>query len=293
MIGDVGGHAGALAAAVTALGADPVTGRVPEDLTVCQLGDLIHRGPDSTGVLALVERFRVRGEGRWVQLLGNHEAQYTREAIFAWDEQLEERDAALLRTWWETGFLRTAAAFETDGVEVRRQGGTFEHAGAGGLLVTHAGLTAGLWHALGEPDTAARAAELINADARTHDGNDWTGVFAPGSMLTRIPSPHAGVLWAESTGEVYGSWITRQLNGGEAPGFHQVHGHSNPFDWYENQWRQPLRRQLNDPAVVTAKLLPEARQTRVEIGTSALFGIDPGHGHSPVGRWSPLVLQQR
>jgi hypothetical protein len=292
VIGDVGGHAGSLAAAIITLGGDPVTGQLPEDLIICQLGDLVHRGPDSSAVLALVERFRVNSEGRWVQLLGNHEAQYTREAIFA-SEQLNDHDAELLRSWWESGFLRTATAFETDGVEVRRSGGSFERSGAGGLLVTHAGLTAGLWHALGEPETAAHAAELINADARMRHRDDWTGVFALGSMLTRRPSIHAGVLWAEATGEVYDSWITRHLRGEQVPGFHQAHGHSNPFDWYENQWRQPLRRQFNDSEAVIAKVLPEVRQTRVEIGTSTLFGIDPGHGRSPVTRWSPLILQQR
>lgn len=293
MIGDVGGHAGALAAAVAALGADPTTGRIPDDLTICQLGDLVHRGPDSSTVLTIVERFRVNGEGRWVQLLGNHEAQYTREEIFTWNERLDANDADRLRSWWDDGFLRVAAAFETDGVDVRRSGGVHETSGAGGLLITHAGLTAGLWNTLGEPDTAAEAAAQINADGRSRDRREWAGVFAPGSMLTRMPMAHAGVLWAESSGEVYGSWIARYLRGKDAPAFHQAHGHSNPFDWYEGQWRQPLRRALSEVEGVTAKVLTPARQTRVEIGSSTMFGIDPGHGRAAVARWSPLILQLR
>ncbi|WP_258953386.1 metallophosphoesterase [Lentzea californiensis] len=63
-IGVVGGHADQLRRALRELGAG---------LVVIQVGDLVDRGPDSLGVLhAVRERL---GTG-WVQLVGNHEAQY-------------------------------------------------------------------------------------------------------------------------------------------------------------------------------------------------------------------------
>lgn len=43
---------------------------------ICQVGDLIHKGPDSSAVVALVDQIIDSNPGRWVQLLGNHEAQY-------------------------------------------------------------------------------------------------------------------------------------------------------------------------------------------------------------------------
>ncbi|ORA39184.1 metallophosphoesterase [Mycobacterium aquaticum] len=56
VIGDVGGHALALRDELTRLGAHP-DGSLPEDLLVIQVGDLIHRGPDSAQVLDLVEHY--------------------------------------------------------------------------------------------------------------------------------------------------------------------------------------------------------------------------------------------
>ncbi len=54
IIGDIGGHSEELFSALVRLGADPHTLDLPPDLIVVQVGDLIHRGPDSVGVLAIV-----------------------------------------------------------------------------------------------------------------------------------------------------------------------------------------------------------------------------------------------
>jgi hypothetical protein len=56
LIGDVQGYAHRLEVALRNLGADPACGTLPEDLTVVQLGDLVHKGPDSTGCIAIVDR---------------------------------------------------------------------------------------------------------------------------------------------------------------------------------------------------------------------------------------------
>ena len=73
LIGDVGGHADHLRAALEGAGAYP---RVPDDATVIQVGDLVDRGPGSPGVLELVDIYLNEQPERWVQLLGNHDAQY-------------------------------------------------------------------------------------------------------------------------------------------------------------------------------------------------------------------------
>jgi hypothetical protein len=69
IIGDVGGCSAHLAAAV-----EPVLDDA--DTVVIQVGDLIDRGPDSPGVLALVGRRLDLAPDRWIQLVGNHESQY-------------------------------------------------------------------------------------------------------------------------------------------------------------------------------------------------------------------------
>src|ERR1700755_2285929 len=76
VIGDVGGHLLELEAALASLGATGGDHRLPDDLTVVQVGDLIDRGPDSAGVLDLVDRYLDNQPAQWVQLIGNHEAQY-------------------------------------------------------------------------------------------------------------------------------------------------------------------------------------------------------------------------
>ena len=97
VIGDVGGHAHDLWAEVERLGGDPRSGRLPDDLVVVQVGDLVHRGPHSEEVVAVVDRFLQRSPDRWLQLVGNHEAQYLREPAFEWRQWVNARARATLR----------------------------------------------------------------------------------------------------------------------------------------------------------------------------------------------------
>jgi hypothetical protein len=46
VIGDIGGHLSELRTELVRLGAGP-DGWLPDDLIVVQVGDLIHRGPDT------------------------------------------------------------------------------------------------------------------------------------------------------------------------------------------------------------------------------------------------------
>src|SRR5699024_8651761 len=96
--------------ALVRLGADSRTLRLPSDLHVVQLGDLIHRGPDTHGVLQLVDTILQSQPSQWTQLIGNHEAQYLHRSMFLWDDPLSEEDLILLHSWQEAGLIRPAAA---------------------------------------------------------------------------------------------------------------------------------------------------------------------------------------
>jgi hypothetical protein len=193
VIGDVGGCADRLADAVVPLAAEP-------DTVVVQVGDLVDRGPDSPGVLAFVGERLATAPHRWVQLIGNHEAQYLGARPF-WPEPLADADAQLLRTWWLTDRLRVAAAVRTaDGEE---------------LLVTHAGLTAAAWRELDGPVTAATAADLLNT--------------RPEGLLFHDRGP----LWAEADTHLYPSW----LQAAEPVPFGQIHGHSTIVHFGQRAWR--------------------------------------------------------
>src|SRR3981189_523115 len=113
IIGDVGGWCHRLDEAIVSLGGDPDAGTPPEDLTVVQVGDLVDKGPDSMGALALIDRMLVGSPGRWTQLLGNHEAGYVGGPTF-WREDIHEDSIADLRRWMEADQAHLAVALETD-----------------------------------------------------------------------------------------------------------------------------------------------------------------------------------
>ena len=264
VVGDVGGHRCELVAELLRLGANPQTLALPADLTVVQVGDLVHRGPDSEGVVALVDRYLHETPRRWVQLAGNHEAQYLREPVFRWPVPLEPHAAEQLRRWWSTGRMHAAAAIGTP---------------RGDVLVTHAGLTEGYWRvALGEPPTAQQAAAALNSFIGTHE----EVLFAPGHMLGGGPaSGAAGPIWAAAATELIPSW----LHGAAPMPFGQVHGHSSVTDWRRRQLRG-----APEVAVLVHRDSDAAHETATLPGGRQIIGVDPGHGRRAHHPWRALVL---
>ena len=191
VIGDVGGHAKPLRHELARLGARP-DGSLPEDLIVVQVGDLIHRGPDSAQVVDIVDRYLRTQPTQWIQLIGNHEAHYLQPPVFAWPETLSRKHIRILNRWWQNGAAAVAAAVET----------AYES-----FLITHAGITAEFWASiLGGPPTAAEAARRINELAKA----DADTVFRAGALLHGTTAPDAGPLWADTTTELLPGWADRQ-----------------------------------------------------------------------------------
>ncbi len=258
VVGDVGGHRRALRAELVRLGADPRTGRLPADLTVVQVGDLVHRGPDSEGVIGLVDGYLRHQPEQWLQLVGNHEAQYLRDPAFTWPQRLDAATADILRRWWGDGRMRVAAAITGDGEDI---------------LVTHAGLTAAFWRAdLGAPGGARAAAAALNALVEVHDDV----LFRPGQMLGGgRPAPRAGPIWATARGELVSSWL------GVAMPFSQIHGHSSVFDG------APRR----DAVTAITTVDPDSRHETSTLDGGRIIGVDPGHGTRPQRSWRAWQAQ--
>jgi hypothetical protein len=240
VVGDVGGCSDELAKAVAPILDDAGT-------VVIQVGDLVDRGPDSSGVLAIVDN-RLRHAGRrWVQLIGNHEAQYLGAARF-WRQSLSPADVHLLRTWWLRDRVRVAAAIRLAHGEE--------------FLLTHAGLTFEAWRELGEPVTAATAADLLNT--------------RPEPLLWAYDGP----LWADAT-TVYASWQQAP----HPPPFGQIHGHSSIVSYRHEAWLCDERtRQRSTVDWV-------ARHTVTRISGARFIGVDPKHGRNGAASWAPLVLE--
>ncbi|WP_375423780.1 metallophosphoesterase [uncultured Friedmanniella sp.] len=261
VIGDVAGHLDELVGELDRLGADPSTGLLPPNLVVIQVGDLVHRGPDSAGVVALVDRYLTEQPEQWLQLVGNHEAQYLREPAFDWPEQLPDEVTDTLRRWWEAGQLRVAAALTTR---------------AESYLVTHAGLTAGFWRAvLDAPPDARQAALALNALPRGRRDV----VFRAGELLGRRRDQSAGPLWAVASTELVPSWQDSLMP------FSQVHGHTSVYDWANHRF-------AGGPATTPSltELDEEAKHAVVSLRGGRIIGVDPGHGEQPRRPWRSWEL---
>lgn len=255
VIGDVGGHLGALQAELARIGVpDGGTGEVPDDLVVLQVGDLIHRGPDSAGVVSLVDTHLRRTPDRWLQLIGNHEAYYIYGPQFRLEERLDRKAANTIRGWWDDGLLRAGAAFAT---------------GGGSYLATHAGLTREYWRMfLGAPETAAEAASALDDMLRRGDDR----LLRTGRIHGGAVDFAAGPLWAASDVELVASWR------GHGVPFSQVHGHSSPVRW-------PAGTPVGDVALEEVSIDHVLRHTTIHLRGREFIGVDPAHGEQAAESW--------
>jgi hypothetical protein len=131
------------------------------------------------------------------------------------------------------------------------------------FLVTHAGLTVAAWRELGEPVTASTAAQLLNT--------------RPEPLLWSFGGP----LWAEAP-EVYGSWLDERV---PLP-FSQIHGHSAIVNFASRAWlcEDRIRRR--------STVDWQARRTVTRLPSGSFVAVDPKHGRTGAGLWSPLVLAE-
>jgi hypothetical protein len=263
VVGDVGGHAWVLRRCLEELSADTKTGVIPDDLVIVQVGDLVHKGPDSSGVMALVDRMLAGSPGQWIQLIGNHEAQEGLGGPDFWRETLTADRRADLRRWVDSSQARLAVALDT--VEY------------GPTLLTHSGLTRHKWIAIGRPDDPDVAAATLNKEFADDPGL----AFAAGEMLGVRPRLPVGVAWA-SPRELLGSWDMEQLP------FSQVHGHANPRRWTTDTWTPGLSRRTT----LRASADPDTRHSDFAWpGGDHIVCVDPDYGadEAPVPL-APLVL---
>ena len=246
VIGDVGGHAGALGRTLIAIGADPVTWQLPEGVCVVSVGDLIDRGPDSLRCVEIARACYEANDGNYIQLAGNHEANWIEESSPYFNTKSDPAAVAALRKWVGSGGIYLAAAIEGRGR---------------GTLVTHAGMTSALWEALGEPRSALEAAALIN---NAWDGELHANVVRPGLMLSGGSSKYGGgVYWAEAARELAMSWRATTMP------FDQVHGHSSAWRWRDGCWEVA---NFGEKRWIDEK----RRHVITEIGGAKIVGVDPG-----------------
>jgi hypothetical protein len=263
IFGDTGGHADALISALESIGLDIVTMKLPEDVRVVHLGDLIHKGPDSEKLLAFVDKVMEENPGQWIQLMGNHESQYFKGAPWFWNDRIDVHGLAVLGKWKQEGLIHYAYALDHNDLTVEISAKPKLPIPADkDILLTHSGITQWFWTKLKKPKTAKESADLINSMS-IHE------VSQAGVMLYG-PSKHLkpGPMWALSSEEVYLSWLK---SGVDMP-FIQIHGHTAAFNWMLRKWWANTPKAFQDNTVLN----PRVRASITSINNSVQIGLDPG-----------------
>lgn len=250
VIGDVSGHLGELERAVGEHG-DVTEGVLADGVCVIQVGDLIHKGPDSHAIIDAVERFRAN-DALWYQLVGNHEAHHLGGPRF-WGVEIDDVHRRVLHDWWDSGWMRVAAAIEeVDGTA---------------WLCTHAGLTKGYWERIGADPDVARVAAHLNELGRGRDPR----VLQAGWMLSgQRASVATPPVWAEAGRELVTSWADT------TPPFNQLHGHTSAWNWYKGKLGHPGVAAVADDIFVDR----ERHHVDICIKGRRIVGIDPGNSRA-------------
>lgn len=259
VFGDVGGHYLPFVKGLNELGVR--TGEkaeeyvIPKNLTIIQAGDLIHKGPHSDALVYLADTMMVNNNanpdrGRWVQLIGNHESMYIPGAPIFWDFECNEKSFLTINKWW---FKKEAQLHFVIPQNIGKP-----------YLVTHAGVSSYFYARTQDKNEGIPA---LSRHLEALQPQRMIEASFAGAMLYGKLSTQAGVFWAESTREVYGTWINQE----EAP-FHQIHGHCPPYAWMSRKFHSNVHEFYRN-SIILDKV---NRRSLWQTAGSSFYCIDPG-----------------
>ena len=275
VIGDIGGQLGVFERVMAELGASTV--RLPADLAVVQVGDLVRvggHGLDNEGCVAAAAGYWAANPGRWVQLLGNHDMTLLGgPSRPSWPNVSNEDGGArqMLLRWWDSRRAQLAIALRC------REYGE--------VLITHAGLTRGRWRRLGAGTDPYAVADQLNAEVGMPIGE----VIRGGALTGRDSGSDAelaDVTWAEVIEELYAPWLAAK----DAP-FAQIHGHASPWNWASGDWWPAATAEVRAATAVdrmtrrTVTQLGPDRGAPVAVSTDWMLGDE-----ATTETWPVLVL---
>lgn len=269
VFGDTGGHFRPLYNALVEIGFNPETYELPENVVIIHCGDLIHKGPLSNEIVAVVNRIMRTNPNQWIQLLGNHELNYFPYAPTFWTQKgipVTKETIDTLLHWYETGAAKFAfglpATVKLEKLEVSaRPKLTIPDKP---FLFTHAGVGWDYWaEHTGKERNIAQVVEKINNVPMRAAARAGTMLYGPGVDSRFGP---IGPAWAHSIYEVWETWYGRNQP------FIQIQGHTNPFDFERKVWHASTPRHYRD----YAKLNPQKRVSIALKENNMQISIDPG-----------------
>lgn len=290
IFGDTGGHYKQLKAGLEAIGYDATTNKLPKDVTVIHLGDLIHKGPLSEAILFMIDRIMDANPGQWIQIMGNHESQYTKDAPFFWGNVIDVEGRAILNKWFNEGRIKVAYALPASATFHNLTLSARDYPVADkSILFTHAGLPELFWskyirphmgELLGDtifdPYDAEHVAEFLNTMPLKIATNP--GVMLGGDTYRRPVGP----VWASGVDELWKSWHKSQQ---EEP-FHQVHGHTYPFTFGMNVWYPAIPKEFKQ----ASKVNTERKTTVTRVAGSIHVAVDPSYSKTAPLEAQPALL---
>ena len=262
VFGDTGGHGFTLLQGLRDIGLNMETLKLPEDVRVIHLGDLIHKGPTSEDILAMVDGIMKVNGDNWLQLLGNHEFQHIKGSPYFWRCDCSTEAKELINHWWDT--KKALAAFGLPGFTSLKPGTSLKPKFTvpdKGLLFTHAGVTRQFWTGRDSIADPVVFADLINASSVKI-------ITRPGIMLANPykTNINPGPVWALASDEVFNSWTDTDMP------FIQVHGHTTPYGWMYKKWFPNTSKWFRDSTTLNV----DDRISITEVANSLLLGVDPG-----------------
>lgn len=267
IFGDVGGHANAFFASLRSLGVNTQTGEIPDGIHIVQIGDLIHKGPDSQKIISLLKNVMQVNPDKWTQIIGNHEAMHLGMTFkFVRCSCDYNGISHILRRLQGKGMLSLALGVS----------GEAHKALSGETLITHAGMTKGVWLNLDSPESLQQTVHDINASPEA--------VLRAGSIVGGSDSLKAGVFWA-TCNEVYKSWNAPWASDDIIP-FNMIHGHTIPYGWNYGRWHgatpKDFRQKTNvyqDRKITVCHMTP----------TVNIVGVDPGYTDKCYDQMQPYL----
>jgi hypothetical protein len=204
IFGDSSGHLSPLLNSLKSIGFNFQTLKLPSNIRVIHVGDLVNKGDDSNLLVAIINKIMATNRN-WIQLLGNHELQYIKGGTQFWDTQLNNKSIETVNSWWENKYaqLSYGLIFERKTI-INHQKYDFSHP----LLLTHSGITYDLWEQLGSVQDIRLLVDSLN------------------NLSIKQASQIDGMNTAWTTiQKLYSSWEDRSI------GINQINGHNTPYDW--------------------------------------------------------------
>lgn len=231
IVGDIGGQFDLFKDVIESVGGDPVTGVLPADIIMIQVGDIVRfaNAPalDSLACAQLAQKLIEVNDGRYIQMLGNHETPLLGGHLDPhWSCTELPESKPIVQRWWDEKLAHLAVSLTKEGHR--------------DILITHAGLTRGYMEWLGTT-TSFEAARKLNSFV----GNVSIQEFEQtGGLVTGIKNPSADIVWALVGMELHDSWK------GAHPEFNQIHGHSCLMEWEAEQYWSDIPEYVKDATVV-------------------------------------------